>query len=240
MMLGVDWIWSGSWRAGLQRLVVIFTIMFVVFCLIVRYQQRLQDVIWMKSSVDGTEYLVRNLPDSQQAANLLARLRRKLSAFVSYVETNATDLGDEYCNLQINHLRSRYKPELLSESPADAEHTSYSVNKKWIYMCLRDKTTSEFIDENVLTYVAFHELIHVMTTEVGHSGMFWENFRWALQIANQQGWWRFRDFSRDPAQYCGMTIAASPYDTNELASQSTPNKFKSCQAFRPVIGEDKQ
>ena len=33
--------------------------------------------LYVKSSIDGKEYLVRDLPDKQEAANLLAKVRIK-------------------------------------------------------------------------------------------------------------------------------------------------------------------
>ena len=39
-------------------------------------------------------------------------------------------------------------------------------------------------DENTLTFVALHELSHVMTVSVGHKQEFWDNFKFILKESN--------------------------------------------------------
>jgi len=53
---------------------------------------------------------------------------------------------------------------------------SYTINKKKIYLCLRDEN-GDYYDENMLTYVAIHELAHVLCDEIGHTDKFHSIFR---------------------------------------------------------------
>ncbi len=66
------------------------------------------------------------------------------------------------------------------------------------------------MDLNTMMFVALHEMGHIATTEVGHTPMFWDNFRWLLEEAIQIGVYREQDFKTKPVSYCGLTISDSP------------------------------
>ncbi len=59
---------------------------------------------------------------------------------------------------------------------------SYTINKKRIYICLRDEN-NEYYNFNMLMYVAIHELAHVVCNEIGHTEKFYNIFRKLLQKA---------------------------------------------------------
>ena len=67
------------------------------------------------------------------------------------------------------------------------------------------------IDENTLTFVAIHELGHVMTESIGHKKEFWENFKFLLKNAVTMGLYKPVDYKKKPKDYCGMTITDNPY-----------------------------
>ena len=67
------------------------------------------------------------------------------------------------------------------------------------------------IDENTLTFVAIHELSHVMTESVGHKKEFWENFKFLLKNAVNMGIYKPVDYKKNPQPYCGMDITDNPY-----------------------------
>ena len=48
---------------------------------------------------------------------------------------------------------------------------SYTINKKKIYLCLKDKN-DEYYSVNMLTYVFLHEFAHVKCDELGHTEKF--------------------------------------------------------------------
>jgi len=66
------------------------------------------------------------------------------------------------------------------------DNRSYTINKKKIYMCLRDEN-GEYYDDNMLLFVAIHELAHVLCDEVGHTEKFDAIFRELLQKATENG-----------------------------------------------------
>lgn len=63
---------------------------------------------------------------------------------------------------------------------------SYTINKKKIYLCLRDEN-KEYYDFNMLIYVAIHELSHVMCDEIGHTPKFNKIFQQNLSRAEDLG-----------------------------------------------------
>jgi len=176
----------------------------VMVVIVVMYVRRYYgEVEMVKSKVDGRRYIVRKLSDSQAAADMLARINVKLGQVVRHMQTQHT--GDAAVAL----LASNYNPDSLSEGGTEVGYTSYSVNKgEKIVMCLRHPG-GEFVDENVLTYVALHELGHLMTKEIGHPVSFWSNFKRITNEAMAIGVYKKVDFDKSPKSYCGITISSS-------------------------------
>jgi hypothetical protein len=64
-----------------------------------------KDVIRVKSTIDDQVYVVRDLPNSQEAANLLAKLKKDILKFVDHMrKSNSEDPGVKRMlnNLKIN------------------------------------------------------------------------------------------------------------------------------------------
>ena len=145
--------------------------------LVMYVQNRSGEVDFVVSNVDNRRYLVRKMHDSQQAADLLAHINKDLVDLVQHLMAKYP--SNEDCLL----LFKNFDPSAVSEGSIDSGYTSYSVNKgEKIILCIRQKDDS-FVDKNVLVYVAVHELAHIMTTEIGHTSMFWDNFRFILNEA---------------------------------------------------------
>jgi hypothetical protein len=180
-------------------------IVFVMVVVIIMYiRQHYGEVEIVLARTDGRRYIVRKLPDKQRAAELLARINAKLRLLVDHVAETAT-AGDR----DAARLRSNYDPAALSEGGTEIGYTSYSVNKgEKIVMCLRQRDDS-FVDENVLVYVAVHELAHLMTEEIGHLPQFWDNFKRLAKEAVAIGVYTPVDFEARPEPYCGISITSS-------------------------------
>jgi hypothetical protein len=167
--------------------------------------------VLQKSSVDGREYRVRDLPDKQRAADMLATLRMKL-------QTLTDSLVQSFPNKpQVIRLQQNFRadPNRFLESTPEAEHTSYSVNKgESVHFCLRQRDASEqLVNMNVMMFVAIHEMAHMITKSVGHEPEFWNNFGWLLREAEQRNLYTPTDFKSHPVLYCGVTITDAPkYD----------------------------
>jgi hypothetical protein len=175
-------------------------------------------LISVKSTVDGRSYKVRDLPDKQEAANLMATVRIKLTKLCSLLEQKYPDKD------QVKRIAKNFRddPNRFMESTPDASHTSYSVNKgEEIHLCLRQRAggNESLVDENVMVFVGLHELGHVCTESVGHGPDFWNNFGWLLKEAEGAGIYRYTDFQAHPVAYCGVNITDSPrYDPSKDGS----------------------
>lgn len=171
------------------------------------------------SSVDGKSYRVRDLPDKQQAADMMARTRVRLTRLCDALEKKYPDKD------QVRQMVSNFRsdPERFLESTPDEEHTSSTVNKgESIHICLRqrDGPDERLVDENVIMFVALHEMAHIATRSIGHGPDFWNNFGWLLKEAEAMGLYRYTDFSAHPVSYCGVYITDSPqYDPSKDGTQ---------------------
>ena len=169
--------------------------------------------ILVTSTIDGKQYKVRDMPDKQEAANLMAQLRMRLTKLCDTLEKKYPDKA------QVKQLVKNFRsdPSRFIEATPDSEHTSYSINKgESIHMCLRQRegNNESLVDENIMTFVSLHELSHVCTESIGHGPDFWNNFGWLLKEAEAIGLYKYTDFQAHPVNYCGVYITDSPrYDS---------------------------
>ena len=167
------------------------------------------------SKVDGQTYSVRDMPDKQEAADLMAKVRLKMNKLKLHVESSFPDKP------QVKQLSANFEanPSRIYESTPEAEFTSYSVNKgESVYFCLRERegNNEALVDEDIVTFVAIHEMGHMITKSIGHGPDFWNNFAWLLQEAERIGIYKHRDFRAHPVSYCGMKITDQPtYDASK-------------------------
>lgn len=184
------------------EIIVIFVIV-VIFLFYI--QKKYLEVEYVISSIDNVRYLVQNKEDKNKAADMLARLNMKIKKLLKHLEKKDPQ------NEDIKRLVDNYNVENISEGSEDNNYTSYSVNKgEKIVFCLRQRDgTDDFVDENVLMYVATHELGHLMTKDIGHTETFWNNFKYLLNEAVEIKVYTKVDYSKDPTEYCGLNIKSS-------------------------------
>lgn len=185
----------------------------------------------VQSTVDGKIYNVRDLPDKQQAANVMATLRLKLVKLCDALEKKYPDKPQ--VKLMVQNFRS--DPARFIEATPDSEHTSSTVNKgESIHMCLRQREGNDesLVDENVMMFVALHEFAHVCTESVGHEPEFWNNFGWLLKEAEAMGLYKYTDFAAHPVNYCGVHITDAPrYDpAKDGTNPQIGNMFRKVRA----------
>ena len=183
----------------------------------------------VQSTVDGKTYNVRDMPDKQKAANLMAVLRTKLVKLCEALEKKYPDKPQ--VKLMVQNFRS--DPARFIEATPDSEHTSSTVNKgESIHMCLRQREGSDesLVDENVMMFVALHEFGHVCTESVGHEPEFWNNFGWLLKEAEKIDIYHYQDFKGHPVAYCGVQITDQPrYDPQKDGADHSVGKMFSFQ-----------
>jgi hypothetical protein len=160
------------------------------------------------STVDGKKYCVRERKNLTKASNLLARTTEKLEYLVE-------NLGQRYPDRDnVKRMVKNFNPTTIKETLPTSEYTAYSENKgEKLAFCLNKKKSNNenLIDSNTLTFVAIHELGHIMTESVGHTDEFWQNFKFLLENAVELKLYTPVDYKKEPENYCGMDITDNPY-----------------------------
>jgi len=187
--------------------IIVFFIMFI--CLKIYSESDVFNLKCIVSGVDGNKYCVRERAKINDAADLLATVTGKCKEMVKYMKDKHPD------DPRVKKLVEGFNPKKINETLPTSELTAYSENKgEKIAFCLnRTKNSTSLIDINTLTFVALHELSHIMTTSIGHKQEFWQNFKFLLENAKAAGVYSPIDYKKNPQGYCGMTINDNPlYD----------------------------
>ena len=181
---------------------------FVLFlCLVIYYQSDAYDLKCIIASSDGNRYCVRERVKMELAANLLADVTQKMKDMVIYLKEKHPN--DE----RTKQLADNFNPKKITETLPTSEFTAYSENKgeKLAFCVNTTKKGHKLIDENTLTFVALHELSHIMTESIGHKDEFWNNFRFLIDEAQKIKVYSPEDYKLRPKEYCGMTINDNPH-----------------------------
>ena len=185
----------------------VFITFVLLFCLKIYYESDAYNLKCIIASKDGNTYCVREREKLELAANLLADVTAKMKAIVAYMKKTHPD------DPRTKRLVEGFNPKKISETLPTSELTAYSENKgEKIAFCLNTtKEGNKLIDINTLTFVALHELSHIMTESIGHKQDFWQNFKFLLQNAKESGIYTPVDYKKTPQEYCGMKINDNPY-----------------------------
>lgn len=112
---------------------------------------------------------------------------------------------------RVRQLNANFSNELTEISPNNPlGSTSFTEGKKKIVFCLRNKN-GELHDINTLTFVALHEITHVMNDRWGHEKYFWELFKIVLNDAVEAGIYKPVNYGKNLQSYCGIVISQNPY-----------------------------
>ena len=164
----------------------------------------------IEATVNGKKYYVRNLPDRTEAANKLATIGNSLQSLIDSLDEKEEEKG-KY-NKQ---LKESFNPDYITENIPGSTYVAYSVNKgEELSLCVREKDTDVFMDNNIIIFVAIHELSHIMTPETGHTPLFWNNMKYLLEKASAMAIYTPTDYSKNPETYCGMEINSTPMNLN--------------------------
>ena len=181
----------------------------LLFCIIAMfvYMNYIRKSLYLsliESSIDNQKYLVRNLKDNKEAANKLAQLSQSLVSLINSVKSNKKKDG-------VDRLVDNFDPLNITENIPGSMYVAYSVNKgEELSICLREKDTEKFMDQNTIIFVAIHELAHIMSVDTGHTKEFWDNMKFLLEEASKIGIYTPVDYANNPVTYCGMTIDNTP------------------------------
>jgi len=194
-----------------ETMILIFLTMFIIIYKLV-FKSRIITV----EAFDKTPYLVNDLPDSQIAANILARIMIIMNTLVNkiiyeydnYKKSN-TEEDDTYIKY-IRTIKERLPYVKISESPLNSKFTSYSVNKgEELVFCIRSKTTRKIHPLNELLYVSIHEIAHIGCPEIGHTELFRLINLYLLKKAVCYGLYIYIDYFETNKDYCGMTLSST-------------------------------
>ena len=184
-----------------------FNIIFSVLILGILYNVSTynRDYTKIKSTRDLKEYLVRKLPDKQQAADKLSRINDDLTRLVGSLKIEDRE--------GVEQLKDYFDPNNITENGPNGKYKAYSVNKgEQLSLCLRNAKTDEFLDMNIIIFVAIHELAHIMTDEIGHTQKFWGNMKFLLETAIRLNMYIPVNYKDNPEDYCGLMINSTPLD----------------------------
>lgn len=160
------------------------------------------------STVNGKKFCVRERKNIQKASDLLAKTTDKLDYLVKNMKQRYPSRDN------VVRLVENFNPTTIKEILPTSEYTAYSENKgEKIAFCLNKKKhdNDNLIDANTLTFVAIHELAHIMTASIGHGEEFWNNFKFLLENAVELNIYTPIDYKKEPESYCGMDITDNPY-----------------------------
>jgi hypothetical protein len=203
----------------MKEFTTFFLLLVAVTIFYVYLETKALDVVYVESNLAGKEpfkVLVRNLDDSQEAANLLAKIRENLVKLVEYTsnEKNFKENKKEYEEYKesLIRMKNNFRPDNISESSPNNNYTSYSINKgEKIVFCIRSKKTGELVDINTMMFVAIHEMGHLMSESVGHTPEFWKNMKYLLHRGEEIDIYKHINYSDESVEYCGTMITDTPY-----------------------------
>jgi hypothetical protein len=199
---------------GSLHLLLIICIGLVVLYIYRRYEN--SNMCYVKSTFDSREYMVRNRKDKQNAADMLAQIRNRVTLLARHMYNKSLVSKDpRYIANRpyITRLYNKIDDIVIVESSATSLYTSYTLNKgEKIIFCIRSKSLSNAInsmdmhDINLVMYVALHEISHIACPEYNHTTLFKQIFRFICEEAIAYGIYKKIDFDVSPKEYCGMTI----------------------------------
>lgn len=185
-------------------IIVSFIIIIILLLIYLKYNSNIE-IEYVKSAVNGKEYMVRNLPDKNEAANMLGEINNRILILQKYLLSNL-DKYPKYKNY-FKIMCDKINTVELSENTKKGNYTSYTINKgQEIVLCLRSKKDNNIHDINLIMYVVIHELAHVACPEINHTPLFTKIFIILLKISIELKIYKKINFKYDPKEYCGMTI----------------------------------
>ena len=187
--------------------VIILIIIIIIICIYSYIHSESYNLKCIISKVDGETYCVRDRQNKKKAADLLASVATKCKQLVQYCDEKYPHDDD------IKRLVNNFNSTNIVETLPNSDFTAYSENKgEKIAFCLhKKKGEKKLIDLSTLTFVAIHELAHVMTLSEGHTQEFWTNFKFLLEQAKKANIYNPVDYKNNPQPYCGIEITDNPY-----------------------------
>jgi hypothetical protein len=191
-------------------------IILLIIIIYIVYSTKSNPIIEKMSLVeafDKKKYLVRDLNDKDESANLLAKLMTNLKNLIVSLKKSAENTKDQELLKYKSNIESIYNKidtVVVRENEGENDLTSYSVNKgEELVFCVRSKINNQIHDINELMYVAIHEIAHIGCPETGHTRLFAKINLFLLRKALERGLYVYKNYASSPVEYCGMTLNAN-------------------------------
>ena len=214
----------GSYNFCLTCILIIIIILMVFRHKIDTFLNKVQECNMID---DRCYHVVEKFNKNEEAGEHLARLNLFNLRLMKYLRTKYVyeDIPLKWESYDPSYYRdltlrllSNYNPSALTENaPATSENTSYVEDKGKVFaVCLREKLSGNnlFHNDNLLQFVAMHEMAHLATKSIGHEPEFWINFKILLKNAKDAGLHEPVDYAKYPENYCSLNIDSNPYFTD--------------------------
>ncbi len=197
----------------MEKKVIILVLIVLIFLVLIQRSNPTIEKMTLVEAFDRKKYLVRDLNDKSDTANLLAKLMDNLKYLISKLKDRSENTKDrELIKFApyINTIYNKIDGVKVRENEGGNDLTSYSVNKgEELVFCVRSKTNNAIHDINELMYVAIHEVAHIGCPETGHTKLFARLNLFLLRQALNMGLYHYRDYAVNPVEYCGMTLTTN-------------------------------
>ena len=182
-----------------------YAIVIISVLLVLGYLKFGQSALKYQKASDEQFHLVRDMPDKENAAEMLAEIKRRLQKLIQYCVENYPN------NANVMLMKNRFNPQNVQETDINESGTSYTIDKgKELHLCLRNKEDAELHQINILMFVAIHELAHIKSVSYGHNEEFGKHFEFLLNQAAKIGVYQPVDYSSNPVKFCGMDVTSNP------------------------------
>jgi len=181
----------------------------VIFIYIFLFHNK-KNVILITGQDNFTKYLVYDDEKKKESALLLEKVTENMFKLKSYLYKNKDKFAELKDYIKQLHRNLNKDRTLIYENDPKSDLTSFSVNKgEEIAFCLKSKKTGNLHDENLIMYVALHEMAHIACPEIGHGELFKKIFKFLTEQAIELGIYKYDDYDSKPVEYCGMMLSSN-------------------------------
>jgi predicted metal-dependent hydrolase len=181
----------------------------VIFIYIFLFHNK-KNVVLITGQDNFTKYLVYDDDKKKESALLLEKITENMFKLKTYLYKNRDNFQELKDYIKQLHRNLNKDRTLIYENDPKSDLTSFSVNKgEEIAFCLKSKKTGNIHDENLIMYVALHEMAHIACPEIGHGELFKKIFKFLTEQAIELGIYKYDDYDSKPVEYCGMILSSN-------------------------------
>jgi hypothetical protein len=169
----------GSSKKNNFSLLTVFTLFGIGY---IFYKYFYDGTSHLRSTIDNNDYKVREGSDKQLKADILAIINGKFEIIIENLRNDPQQSENKAVKRLISNWDSGVTIKEIGKMESDA---AYVVNKKHMSFCIQKKDDLTLEDLNLITYVAIHELAHIMSEEIGHGPEFIKNFQFLLDYSKK-------------------------------------------------------